>query len=193
MKLLMLRLCSLAGSMLLAISVQGCFPVVAAGVGTGVMMAQDRRSKDAFIEDQRMETRISNLIYKEFKGVMHVNVTSFNQKVLLTGEVPDEYTRIEIGKLVSSVENVRGLNSEVSISGNSSLVSRSNDSVITSNVKLRFLNNKNFNAEHIKVVTENGAVFLLGIVNRAEAEAAAEIASTTNGVQSVVKLFEYLD
>jgi osmotically-inducible protein OsmY len=188
-----LRLCFLAGLMLLAVSLQGCFPVVAAGVGTGVVLAQDRRSKDAFIEDQRLETRVSNLIYKEFKGVMHVNVTSFNQKVLLTGEVPDEYTSIEIGKLVSSVEYVLGVNNELSISANRSLVSRSNDSLITSNVKLRFLNNKDFNAEHIKVITEGGTVFLLGIVNRAEADAAAGIASTTNGVQGVVKLFEYLD
>jgi len=188
-----MKLFTLASAMLLAASLQGCFPVVAAGVGTGVVLAQDRRSKDAFIEDQRLETRVSNLIYKEFKGVMHVNVTSFNQKVLLTGEVPEEYTGIEIGKLVASVENVRGVNNELTISANRSLVSRSNDSLITSNVKLRFLNNKTFNAEHIKVVSEGGTVYLLGIVNHAEADAAAEIASTTNGVQSVIKLFEYLD
>jgi len=187
------RLCSLAASMLLMMSLQGCFPVVAAGVGTGVMMAQDRRSNHAFLEDQRMETRISNLINKEFKGVMHVNATSFNLDVLLTGEAPEEYTRIEIGKLVSRIDQVRSVNNELLISANSSLVSRSNDSLITSNVKLRFLNDKSFNAEHVKVVTENGTVFLLGIVNHAEADAASEIASTTSGVKRVVKLFEYLD
>lgn len=187
------RLCLLAGSMLLAISLQGCFPVVAAGVGTGVMIAQDRRNKESFIEDQRMETRISQMFDKEFKGVMHVNVTSFNLNVLLTGEVPEEYTKTEIGKLVSSIAKVRSVNNELVISGNSSLFSRSNDSLITSNVKLRFLKDKTFNAEHIKVVTESGTVFLLGIVSHAEADTAAEIASTTNGVQSVVKLFEYLD
>ena len=184
---------ALAGVILLTISLQGCFPVVAAGVGTGVVLAQDRRSKDAFIEDQRLEIRVSNLIYKEFKGAMHINVTSFNQKILLTGEVPEEYTSIEIGKLVASVENVRAVHNELTITVNRSLVSRSNDSLITSNIKLRFLNNRNFNAEHVKVVTEGGTVFLLGIVNHAEAAASVEIASTTKGVLSVVKLFEYLD
>lgn len=187
------RLCSLATLMLLMMPLQGCFPVVAAGVGTGVMMAQDRRSSEAFIADQRMETRISNLIDKEFKEVMHVNVTCFNLDVLLTGEVPEEYTRAEIGKLVSRVEKVRNVNNELVITGNSSLVSRSNDSLITSNVKIRFLSDKSFNAEHVKVVTENGTVFLLGLVNHAEADAAAEITRTTSGVKRVVKLFEYLD
>lgn len=188
-----MKLFSLAGLILLAISLQGCLPVVAAGVGAGVVLAQDRRSKDSIVTDQHLETGISNALYKEFKGVMHVNVTSFNQKVLLTGEVPEESTKMEIGRFISSTENVRSVYNELSISGNSSLVTRSNDSLITSSVKLRFMNDRNFHAEHIKVVTEGGTVFLLGIVNHAEADAAAEIASTTNSVQSVVKLFEYLD
>jgi osmotically-inducible protein OsmY len=187
------RLCSLAASVFLMAPLQGCFPVVAAGVGTGVIMAQDRRSNEAFIQDQRIESKVSGLIADEFKGVMHINVTSFNLNVLLTGEVPEEYAKAEIGKLVARFDKVRSVNNELAISSNSSLVTRSNDSLITSNVKLRFLNNNYFNAEHVKVVTENGTVFLLGIVNRSEADASAEIASTTSGVTSVVKLFEYLD
>jgi osmotically-inducible protein OsmY len=186
------RLCASAASMLLML-LQGCVPVVAAGVGTGVMMAQDRRSNEAFIDDQRLESAISAFISDDFKVAMHVNVTSFNLNVLLTGEVPEQYTRTEIGKLVSRVEKVRSVNNELAISANSSLVSRSNDSLITTNVKLRFLNNMHFNPEHVKVVTENGSVFLLGIVNHAEADAAAEVASSTSGVKRVVKLFEYLD
>jgi osmotically-inducible protein OsmY len=185
------RLCALAGSVLSMVMLQGCVPVVAAGVGTVVLMAQDRRSNEAFIEDQRIETGVSGLITNEFKVAMHINVTSFNLNVLLTGEVPEEYTKAEIGKLVSGVEKVRSVNNELSISAISSLVSRSNDSLITTNVKLRFLHNKHFNAEHVKVVTESGTVFLLGIVNHAEADAAAEVASTTSGVKRVVKLFEY--
>jgi osmotically-inducible protein OsmY len=186
------RLCASAVSVLLML-LQGCVQVVAAGVGTGVMMAQDRRSNEAFIDDQRLESTISTLLSNDFKVAMHVNVTSFNLNVLLTGEVPEEYTRAEIGKLASRFEKVRSVNNELAIYANSSLVSRSNDSLITTNVKLRFLNNKHFNPEHVKVVTENGSVFLLGIVNHAEAVAAAEIASTTSGVKRVVKLFEYLD
>jgi len=188
-----IRLCFLASSILLMMPLQGCVPVVAAGLGTGVLMAQDRRSSETFIEDQRMESKISVLIANEFKGVMHVNVTSFNFNILLTGEVPEEYSRAEIGKLVSRVEKVRKVNNELAISPNSSLGSRSNDSLITSNVKFRFLNNSHFNPEHVKVITEDGTVFLLGIVNHTEADAAAEIASTTSGVKRVVKLFEYLD
>ncbi|MFZ2540176.1 MAG: BON domain-containing protein [Gallionella sp.] len=183
----------LAGTMMLAFTLQGCLPIVAAGVGTGVILAQDRRSKEAFIEDQNLESSISMLLSKKFKGVMHVNVTSYNLSVLLTGEVADEYTKAGIGKLAATFEKVRGVNNELVISPNNSLVSRSSDSLITSNVKLRFLNNKSFNPEHIKVVTEDGTVFLLGIVNHAEADAAVEIASTTSGVKSVVKLFEYQD
>lgn len=187
------RLCSLAASMLLMVPLQGCFPVVAAGVGTGVMMAQDRRSNEVFIEDQRMEAKVSGLVAQEFKGAMHINVTSFNLNILLTGEVPEEYTRAEIGKLVSRVDKVRSVNNELAISANSTLFSRSSDSLLTSNVKLRFLNSSHFKAEHVKVVTENGTVFLLGIVSHAEADSAAEIASTPSGVKRVVKLFEYLD
>jgi len=187
------RFCALTVSVLLTVMLQGCFPVVAAGVGTGVMIAQDRRTRDAFLEDQRIETGVSGLISDEFKVAMHINVTSFNLNVLLTGEVPDEYAKAEIGKLASRFEKVRSVNNELAISANSSLASRSNDSLITTNVKLRFLNNKKFNAEHVKVVTENGSVFLLGIVSHAEANAAAEVASTSDGVKRVVKLFEYLD
>ncbi len=188
-----IRLYFLASLIFLMLSLQGCVPVVAAGVGTGVVMAQDRRSNEVFIEDQRIESKLSGLIASELNGVMHVNVTSFNLNVLITGEVPEEYTKAEIGKLVSRVDKVRSMNNELVISENSSLVSRSNDSITTSNVKLRFLNNGHFNVEHVKVVTENDTVFLLGIVTHAEADAAAEIASTTSGVKRVVKLFEYLD
>jgi osmotically-inducible protein OsmY len=88
---------------------------------------------------------------------------------------------------------VRGVNNDLVVSNISSLASRSNDSLITSNVKLRFVNDKRFNADHVKVVTENSTVYLMGLVNHAEAEAATDVTSTTKGVQRVVKMFEYLD
>jgi osmotically-inducible protein OsmY len=172
---------------------QGCFPVVAAGVGAGVMMVQDRRSTDAFIDDQKIEANAARLIDKQVVSVMHVNVTSFNYHVLISGEVPDEPTKTEIGKIVSGVEKVRDVQNELAVSPTSSLASRSNDGLITSNVKLRFMNNQHFNPDHIKVVTENGTVYLMGLVKHAEADAATEIASTTQGVQRVVRMFEYLD
>jgi len=187
----MMRILLFAGLMLLTVIIQGCLPVVAAGVGTGVIISQDRRNNDVIIEDQNLESSISNEIVRDFPGVMHVNVTSYNYNILLTGEVPEELVKTQIGKVAASFKNVRKVYNELAVSKNSSLVSRSNDSLITSNVKLRFLNNDHFRPEHIKVVTENSTVFLLGLVSQAAAEAAAEIASTTKGVQRVVKLFEY--
>lgn len=174
-------------------ALQGCVPAVAVGVGAGVMMAQDRRASETYFDDQKIETRAAELIDKQIESVNHINVTSFDYHVLISGEVPVENTKAQAEKIVSSIEMVRGVNNELVVSPISSLASRSNDALITSNVKLRFVNNKDFNADHIKVVTENGTVYLMGLVKHAEADAAAEIASTTQGVQRVVKLFEYLD
>lgn len=188
-----MRIVSLLLLVLVSASLQGCFPVVAAGVGTGIMMAQDRRTSGAYIEDQAIETKAFDRIGKQYKNAVHVNVTSFNRNVLISGEAPSEAVKAEVGKLVSGIENVHNVSNELIISGPSSLTSRSSDSLITSDVKLRFAGDKRFNADHVKVVTENGTVFLMGIVKRVEADAATEIASTTGGVQRVVKLFEYLD
>ena len=176
-----------------AVSLQGCFPVVAIGMGTGVLMAQDRRTSGAYIEDEAIENKAFDLIGKKYKNNVHANVTSFNRNVLISGEVPTEAVKTEIGKLVFGIENVRNVNNELILSGVSSLSSRSSDSLITSDVKLRFMGDKRFGVDHVKVVTESGTVYLLGIVKRAEAAAATEVASTTGGVQRVVKLFEYLD
>lgn len=179
---------------MLAASLQGCFPVIAAGVGAGVMMTGDRRTSGAYVEDESIETKAFDRIGKQYKSnTVHTNVTSFNRNVLISGEVPSAAVKAEIGKLIGGIENVRNINNELVVSGPTSLTSRSSDSLVTSDVKLRFVQDKRFNADHVKVVTENGTVFLMGIVNRAEANAATEVASTTGGVQKVVRLFEYLD
>lgn len=188
-----MRIAGLLLILLVSGLMQGCFPVVAAGVGTGTMMAQDRRTSGAYVEDLAIQTKMFERIMKEYKDDVHTNVNSFNRTVLITGEVPNEAVKKEIGRLVSSIENVRGINNELTISGVSSMTSRSNDSLITSNVKLRFVNDPRFSANHVKVVTENGNVYLMGIVKREEAAAAADVAGTTKGVQRVVKVFEYLD
>lgn len=188
-----MRIVSLLLLVFVSGSLQGCFPVVAAGVGTGIMMAQDRRTSGAYVEDETIENKAFDRIGKQYKNTVHVNVTSFNRNVLISGEAPSEEVKAEIGKLVSGIENVRNASNELTISGPSSMTSRSSDSLITSDVKLRFAGDKRFNADHVKVVTENGTVFLMGIVKRVEADAATEVTSTTGGVQRVVKLFEYLD
>ncbi len=188
-----MRVVSLLLLALLTGSLQGCFPVVAVGVGAGVMMTQDRRSKDALIEDQRIETRAIEHIEKQFNSVMYVNVTSYNRNVLISGEVLDESTKTEVGNIVSDLQNVRDVSNDLVVSNVSSLASRSNDSLITSNLKLRFVNDKRFNADHIKVVTENATVYLMGIVKHAEAAAATDVTRTAKGVQRVIIMFEYLD
>jgi len=171
----------------------GCFPVVAAGAGAGVLMAQDRRTSGAYIEDEAIEDKAFDRIGKQFKDTVHVNVTSYNRNVLISGEAPDETTKAQVERIVANILNVRTIYNELAIAGPSSLTSRSNDTLITSNVKLRFVNDKRFSANSIKVVTEYGTVYLLGIVNNAEANAAAEVASGSKGVTRVVKLFEYVN
>ena len=188
-----MRIVSLLLLVVVSGALQGCFPVVAAGVGTGIMMAQDRRTTGAYIDDEAIEDKAAGLIDKQYKNTVHVNITSFNRNVLVSGEVPSEAVKTEIGKLISGVENVRNLNNELVVSGLSSLTSRSSDSLVTSDIKLRFMRDKRFKADQVKVITENSTVFLMGIVKHAEADAATEVTSTTGGVQRVVKLFEYLD
>ncbi len=166
---------------------------VGVGAGTGALMTEDRRSSGIFIEDERIELKTSRRIKENLGDSAHVNVTSFNRNVLLTGEVPEESMKKEAEKLAMSIENVQNIFNEITISEKSSLASRSNDTLITSKVKTRFLNNGVFQINHIKVVTENSVVYLLGLVTREEGEAAAQIASTTASVSKVVKVFEYLN
>ena len=176
-------------------SLQGCFApaVIATGVGTGAMMASDRRTTGAYIEDESIENKALSQINTKFKSGVHVNITSYNRHVLITGEAPNEEARSEIRKIVTGIQNVKAVSNELTISGTAGITSRSSDSLITADVKFRFLNNQVFHPDHVKVVTENGTVYLMGLVYRKEAETAAEIASTTKGVLRVVKVFEYLD
>lgn len=174
-------------------ALQGCLPLlVGAGVGTGVMVADDRRTSATILEDQTIEIKASNRIKERFED-LRVGVTSYNRFVLLVGQVPSEAVKSEVEGLVLEVPNVRNVQNELSISGSSSLMSRSNDGLLTSRVKGRLVQNDNVSANHVKVVTESGSVYLMGMVTRAEAEAATTVAATTGGVQRVVKVFEYLD
>ena len=156
-------------------------------------MVQDRRTSGAYVEDEAIEAKAFDRIGKQFKSTVHVNVTSYNRNVLITGEVPDETARSQVERIIANIQNVGKIYNELVVAGQSSLTSRSNDSLITSNVKMRFVGDKRFSATSIKVVTENGSVYLMGIVNHAEARAASEVASGSRGVSRVVELFEYVD
>jgi osmotically-inducible protein OsmY len=174
----------------LAPALTGCVPVAAVGVGAGALVFADRRATETYIADEAIETRTANRVSEKFGDKVHVNVTSFDRAVLLTGEAPSDATRSEIERIASGVPNVRAITNELLVAGPSSFGARSNDSYITSKVKARFIDANKFAANHVKVVTEAGAVYLLGIVTQRESDAAVEIARTTGGVQKVVRVFE---
>ena len=171
----------------------GCVPVVATGVGTGVLMAEDRRTSGIYVEDEGIELKAANRIGEQFGSNTHVNVTSYNLSVLLSGEAPDEATKAKVEDIVKGVPSVRQVFNELAIGGPSSFSERSNDTYITTKVKARMIDARKFEPNLVKVVTEAGTVYLMGIVKHTEGDAATDIASTTPGVKRVVKLFEYLD
>jgi osmotically-inducible protein OsmY len=171
---------------------QGCgLAVIGAGGAAAYTSMEDRRTSGLQIDDEAIELRAGNRISERYGDKVHVNTTSFNRAVLLTGEVPDERARGEIESLVLAVPNVRGVTNELKLSPVTPLSSRANDSFITSKVKARFLDSRRFNPIHVKVVTEAGVVYLMGLVNEKEANDAVDIARTTGGVRRVVKIFEY--
>ncbi len=172
---------------------QGCIPLIVGGaIGAGALLVSDRRPSGAYVLDQRIEITAIKQISGRYRDNSHINVVSYNGNVLLSGEAADEKVKSEAEAIVRTIDGVKTVFNEVTIAGNSSLGSRSNDTAITAKVKTRFLSNAGrFSPNHVKVVTENSVVYLMGIVTKSEADAAAEVTSTTTGVQRVVKLFEY--
>lgn len=180
-------------SLLPALFVQGCVPlVVGAAAGGTVMVATDRRTTGSQVDDELIEDKTAVTISERFKGDFHVNVTSYNGIVLLTGEVPAEGAKEDVANIARSTPKVRSVQNELAVGPVTDMSSRSNDTLITSKVKARFVEANKFQINHVKVVTERGVVYLMGVVRRDEGDAAANIASTTAGVQRVVKVFEYI-
>jgi osmotically-inducible protein OsmY len=171
---------------------QGCFPLAATGIGAAVLMAEDRRSAGVYIDDENIEWKARGRLIEGFKDV-HVNVTSFNLTVLLSGEAPSAERKKEIEAAVRAIPRVKNVVNQIEIGGNTALTARANDTLVTTNVKTRFINNGKFSINHVKVVTEAGTAFLMGIVTREEADAAVELARTTRGVANVVRVFEYVE
>jgi osmotically-inducible protein OsmY len=170
----------------------GCFGAAVVGTGVGVLSYADRRTTETQVSDEGVELRAGSRISEKYGSNTHVNVTSYNRTVLLTGEVPDAAAKAEVEKIVSEVPNVKAISNELQIAAASTLTARSNDTYITSKVKARFIDANTFAANHVKVVTEAGVVFLMGLVTQKEANAAVEIARTTGGVQKVVRVFEII-
>jgi osmotically-inducible protein OsmY len=142
--------------------------------------------------DERIEIQATNRITELFKDKGHINVTSFNKQLLLTGEAPTEALRQDAERAAATVPDVRSVVNDLQVRAPSDLAQRSNDTYITSVVKSRFVTAQKFNPIHVKVVTEAGTVYLMGLVTRREADDATQIARTTSGVKRVVRVFEYL-
>jgi len=173
----------------------GCALIAVGGAASVATVAVDRRTPGAQLEDQTIEVKAGQALKSdpELKEQAHWNVISYNTVVLLTGETPTDAMRQKALELVKSVDKVTHVYNEITIAAPSSMVARTSDSYITTKVKTQLFANKNLTGIEIKVVTEKGVVYLMGIVSRAEAEVATDIARQTGGVQKVVKLFQYTD
>lgn len=182
----------LLAALTLATQLNACVPVIVGGAAAGGAMAADRRTSGVYVEDENIELKTLKQIGDTLGDSAHVNVTSFKGNVLLTGEVPDQAAKSKAGDIVLSIASVRSVINELAIEPKTSISSRTNDAYLTSKVKAKFLSEGQFKANHVKVVTENSVVYLLGNVTQKEGDSAAEIARNTSGVSKVIKVFEYL-
>ncbi len=175
------------------ITLQGCAGLVIAGGATAGAMANDRRTSGAYVDDETIEWKIIDVLYQDeqIDEQTHLNATSYNGIVLLTGEIPDDEMRVKIGEKIRGVQGVRQLHDETSIAAPSSMMSRSGDTWITSKVKTAMLTDDTDMGARTKVVTDKGVVYLMGIVSPQEADKLTDIARRVGGVQKVVKVFEY--
>jgi osmotically-inducible protein OsmY len=178
--------------LVLAALLQGCAAVVVGAAAGTAMVAVDRRQPDIMATDERIEIQASSKIGDIFKDKGHINVTSFNRQVLLTGEAATEALKQDAERAAATTQEVKNVINELTIGPPSSFSQRSNDSYLTSVVKSRFVTAQKFNPVHVKVVTESATVYLMGMVTKREADDATQIARTTSGVKRVVRVFEYI-
>jgi len=186
----LLKLLILAVSLTTALN--GCVPVIAGGAAAGGLAAADRRTSGAYVDDEGIEWKALTEIEKQLRNKVHVNVTSFNRNVLLTGEALDEETKKQAESITKEIANVRNVTNEMQVGLASAVTDRSRDSYLTSLVKGKMYKENRFPPNYVKVVTEGSVVYLMGMVTRAEADDAVDIARSIDGVEKVVKVFEYV-
>jgi osmotically-inducible protein OsmY len=174
-------------------SLSGCATALFTGAGAGVLMADDRRTSGTYVTDESIELKTSYRFSEQAPASAHVSFTSYNRRLLITGQAPTEAVKNSATEIARQHPDVREVINEVTIGDAASLSTRTNDGYLTAKVKTRLLDDKRISANHVKVVTENGVVYLMGLVKREESQAAAEIAARTGGVNRVVKIFEYTD
>ena len=180
------------GALLLVSTLGACAPLMIAGVAGTAMVASDRRTSGAQLEDESIELRAQARIRDNLGERVHVNVTSFNRQVLLTGEVTAEKDRQAVVQLVERIENVKAVVNELAVMPLSNLSERSNDLLIVAKVKASFVDSRDLFANAFKVVTERGTVYLMGRVTQREANSATQYTRNVGGVNKVVRLFEII-
>jgi osmotically-inducible protein OsmY len=158
----------------------------------GGLVATDRRTSGTQLEDEGIELRAASRIRENLGDRVHVNVNSYNRRVLLTGEVPTVQDKLLVEKVVSGVDNVQSVVNELAQIGNATLTQRSSDVLVTGRVKAGFVDAKDLFANSFKVITERGTTYLMGRVTQREADHATEITRSTSGVQKVVRVFEII-
>jgi osmotically-inducible protein OsmY len=180
----------LCGAMLASLS--GCVALVAGGAISGTLAASDRRTFGAQTEDQSIQFKAANRLRNTIGDAGHINVNSFNRRVLVTGEVPDEASKATAEREVRAVEGVVSVTNELEVAGLASYTSRSSDAIITTKVKASLVDMKDISANSYQVVTERGVVYLQGRVTQREGQIGADVARGVSGVTKVVKVFEYI-
>ena len=181
------------GTAFALLTLTACAPILLGGAVTAVALTEDRRTGGAFVDDENIENRALLKVKSRFGDQVHVNITSYNRQVLLSGEANTDVIKRGVEDEVSTVPGIKRIFNEMTVGPQAGVIAVSNDTRLTAIVKTRFLEANRFQANHVKVVTEANVVFLMGIVKRTEADAATQLASTTSGVSRVVRLFEYLD
>jgi osmotically-inducible protein OsmY len=182
----------LSTAVLSGTALSGCAGLLVGGAVMGGMMVTDRRTSGAQVEDQAIELKAINKLQTALGDRGHLNVTSYNRTVLLTGEVPTETDRSAVEQAITQIENVRAIVNELAVTANSSIGSRSNDTVLTSKVKASFIDARDLMSNAFKVVTERGQVFLMGRVTEREAKRAGDVARSIPGVLKVVRVFDVI-
>lgn len=172
----------------------GCVGLLAVGGATAIVAANDRRTTGAFFDDQSIELKVSSTINGDLNlKDVHVNTTSVNGVVLLTGETPTTEQRDHILGAIRNIRGIRRTVNEIRVAPPSPLSDRTRDSWLTSKVKTKLIGVEKLDSSHVKVVTESAVVYLMGILKKEEAELATNAAADVGGVERLVKLFEYLD
>ena len=199
-----MKICKMAGVVLCLFCVpmiQGCAGALVPGAMTGAVGAagavagQERRTPGTFIDDELIEHKVASAIAEDvlLSDQTHINATSFNGIVLLTGEAPGESLRTRITEIARSIDKVRGVQNEIALLAPSTLLARAGDAVVTGKVKAALFRDKEISAGRVKVVTERGVVYLMGLLRQEEVDRATEIARRVGGVQRVVKVVDYVE